>query len=251
MHTVTLKEVTFIRNNRKILNNITLEFPSGKTSVIIGLSGCGKSTLLKVAAGLFPPTSGTVLINGTNLLDMSRQQLKKFRMESSFVFQDAALWANKSVYENISLPLQVHYPDMSTDERNRKILSILKEVGYTDSITLLPAQLSNGERKMISLARALATSPSLIFLDNPLILVDPSVAAKMQKFIVTLHENRKTVIANFSSITLTKRLADYAAVMKDGKVIFSGKMEEVLACRNPEAMEIIEDIITKDYSKSI
>ncbi len=251
MHTVQLEHVTFIRNNRKILNDITITFPAGKTSVIIGPSGCGKSTLLKVAAGLFPPTSGKVLIDGQNLLTMSKKQLQEFRLESSFVFQDAALWANKSVYENLSLPLQIHNPDMTRDERDRNILSILKEVGYTDSIHLRPAQLSNGERKMVSLARALVTTPHLIYLDNPLILVDPSVLAKMQKLIIAMYKNRETVIANFSSISLTKRLTDFAAVMKDGKVIFTGTMSDVLTCKEAEAVKIIEDIITRDYSNSV
>ncbi len=251
MHTVQLEHVTFIRNNRRILDDVTITFPPGKTSVVIGPSGCGKSTLLKVSAGLFPPTSGKVTVDGHNLLTLNKRQLKNFRRESSFVFQDAALWANKSVYDNVHLPLQIHFPQLSKNEMDTKILGILKEVGYTDSINLRPAQLSNGERKMVSLARALVTSPDLIYMDNPLILVDPSVLAKMRKLIVTLHDRKETVIANFSSVALTKQLTDFAAVMKDGKIIFSGSMEEVLACRKADAAEVIENIITRDYGNSV
>lgn len=251
MHNIQMEKVTFIRNNRKILNDITIQFPPGKTSVIIGPSGCGKSTLLKVAAGLIPPTSGKVYINGKNLLTMNHKQLQEFRMQSGFVFQDAALWANKSVYENINLPLKVHSPDMNPDERKTRILAILKKVGYTDSIHLLPAQLSNGERKMVSLARALVVYPSLVYLDNPLILVDPSVSAKMQKLILDLHKGEETILANFSSTALTKRMSDYIAVMKDGMVIATGTMEEIDHCQNQDAREIIESLLTRDYNNSV
>ncbi len=251
MHTIQLEHVTFIRNNRKILNDISLEFPPGKTSVIIGPSGCGKSTILKVAAGLIPPTSGKVLIDGENLRGQSRRKLHDFRMQSSFVFQDAALWANQSVYENINLSLQVHFPLLNNDKKDTMILSILEKVGYTDSIHLRPAQLSNGERKMVSLARALVTVPTLIYLDNPLILVDPAVLAKMQKLIVNLHSGKETILANFSNISLTKRLADFAVVMKDGKVIYSAGMENILQSKNSTVREILEDVLLMDYTKSV
>jgi len=251
MHTIQLEHVTFIRNNRKILNDISLEFPPGKTSVIIGPSGCGKSTILKVAAGLVPPTSGNVLIDGEKLRGQSRRKLHNFRMQSSFVFQDAALWANQSVYENINLSLQAHFPKMNKDEKDAIILSILKKVGYTDSINLRPAQLSNGEQKMVSLARALVTEPTLLYLDNPLILVDPSVLAKMKKLIINFHNGKETILANFSNISLTKRLADFAVVMKDGKVIYSADMKNVLQSKNPEAREILENILLVNHTKSV
>ena len=251
MINIKLENVTFIRNNRRILDNVTLEFPAGKTSVVIGPSGCGKSTLLKIAAGLIPPSRGKVYVNGDNLLTMTKKQLLSFRKRSGFVFQDAALWANKSVYDNMSLPLQVHFPDMKAEEKDRKIRDMLDAVGYTDSILLRPAQLSNGERKMVSLARALVISPSLLYMDTPLTLVDPSVSAKMQRLILALHKSDNTIISNFSDPALTKRISDFTVVMKDGKVISTGTIEEITNNRDTDINTTVNAVLFSQSSDSV
>ncbi len=127
----------------------------------------------------------------------------------------------------MSLPLQVHFPGMKAEKKDKKIREMLDAVGYTDSILLRPAQLSNGERKMVSLARALVISPSLLYMDTPLTLVDPSVSAKMQRLILNLHKSDNTIISNFSDPALTKSISDFTVVMKDGKVISTGTIEEI------------------------
>ncbi len=243
MYDIYLKEITLIKNERKILADVDAHFPKGKTSVIIGPSGCGKSTILKVAAALIPIDSGKILVDDKNLKKMSPLKLLEFRKNSSFVFQDAALWANKSVYQNMSLPLKLHFPEMNNKTHDDRIMEILDLVGYTDSIHLRPAALSNGERKMVSLARALITSPGLIYMDNPLVLVDPSVAKKMRKLIQDLHDTEATIIANFSSPDLINEIADYLTIMKDGKLIETGTAESVRNSTNPVTSEIINSLL--------
>lgn len=243
MYNVYLKDITLIKNQRRILSNINVHFPKGKTSVIIGPSGCGKSTILKVAAALIPVDSGKILINEKNLIKMKPLELLGFRKKSSFVFQDAALWANQSVYQNMSLPLRLHFPELSSKKQDDMIIEMLKLVGYTDSIQLRPAELSNGERKMISLGRALITSPQLIYLDNPFVLVDPSVAKKMIKLITDLHNKEKTIIANFSSALLIHKIADYLFIMEDGKLVESGTKEQILNSNNSTTKSIINSLL--------
>ncbi len=243
MHNIYLNNITLIKNERKILSEVNVHFPKGKTSVIIGPSGCGKSTLLKVAAALIPIDSGNIFVGDKNLFKMSPVDLLEFRKNSSFVFQDAALWANKSVYQNMSLPLKLHYPNMENDIHDNKILEMLRLVGYTDSINLIPAALSNGERKMVSLARALINSPELIYMDNPLVLVDPSVAKKIKKLIMDIHNSNATIIANFSSPELIKKIADFLIVMKDGKIVETGDIESILNSKNPNTAIIISSLI--------
>jgi len=243
MHNIYLNNITLIKNERKILSEVNVHFPKGKTSVIIGPSGCGKSTLLKVAAALIPIDSGNIFVGDKNLFKMSPVDLLEFRNNSSFVFQDAALWANKSVYQNMSLPLKLHYPNMENDIHDNKILEMLRLVGYTDSIDLIPAALSNGERKMVSLARALINSPELIYMDNPLVLVDPSVAKKIKKLIMDIHNSNATIIANFSSPELIKKIADFLIVMKDGKIVETGDIESILNSKNPNTAIIISSLI--------
>ncbi|MCK5153374.1 MAG: ATP-binding cassette domain-containing protein [Spirochaetales bacterium] len=243
MYDIYLKDITLIKNERKILADIEVHFPKGKTTVVIGPSGCGKSTLLKVAAALIPVDSGNMFVDDNNLRKMSSQNLLNFRKNSSFVFQDSALWANQSVYQNMSLPLKLHFPEMKEKTHNDKITNMLKLVGYTDSIYLRPAAISNGERKMVSLARALITSPGLIYMDNPLVLVDPSVAKKMRKLILDLHNTNATIIGNFSSPKLINTIADYLVVMKEGKIVESGTVESIHNSKNPVTSSIINSLL--------
>ena len=243
MYDIYLKDITLIKNERKILNEIKVHFPKGKTTVVIGPSGCGKSTLLKVAAALIPIDSGEILVDDKNLIKMASQDLLEFRKNSSFVFQDAALWANKSVYQNMSLPLKQHFPGMDDKTHDDKILKMLKLVGYTDSIHLRPAAMSNGERKMVSLARALITSPGLIYMDNPLVLVDPAVAKKMKKLILDLHNTSATIIGNFSSPEFIGTIADYLVVMKEGRIVESGTVESINKSKNPDTSSIINSLL--------
>ncbi len=246
MYDIYLKDITLIKNERKILADIETHFPEGKTTVVIGPSGCGKSTLLKVAAALIPVDHGNIFVNDKNLRKMNTSGLLDFRKNSSFVFQDAALWANQSVYQNMSLPLRLHFPEMDKDTHDNKIMEMLDLVGYTDSIHLRPAALSNGERKMVSLARALITSPGLIYMDNPLVLVDPSVAKKMRKLILDLHNTEATIIANFSSPELIKQMADYMIVIKDGKLVEAGTAESVQNSTNPVTSAIINSLLNQN-----
>jgi len=243
MYDVYLKDITLIKNQRRILSNINVHFPKGKTSVIIGPSGCGKSTVLKVAAALIPVDFGKILVNDKNLIKMKSRELLEFRKKSSFVFQDAALWANQSVYQNMSLPLRLHFPGLGIKKYDEKIIKMLNLVGYTDSIQLRPAELSNGERKMISLGRALITSPELIYLDNPFALVDPSVAKKMKSLIMDLYKKEMTIIANFSSASLIHKIADFLFVMKDGKLIESGTKDQILNSKNSITNSIINSLL--------
>lgn len=243
MYDIYLKDITLIKNERKILKNIEVHFPKGKTTVIIGPSGCGKSTLLKVAAALIPIDSGDMFVDNNNFRKMKQSSNLKFRKNSSFVFQDAALWANQSVYQNMSLPLKLHFPEMTEKTHDDKISDMLKLVGYTDSIHLRPAAISNGERKMVSLGRALITSPGLIYMDNPLALVDPSVAKKMKKLILDLHNTDATIIGNFSSPKFITTIADYLVVMKEGKIVESGTVESINNSNNPVTISIINSLL--------
>ncbi|MDA3939872.1 MAG: ATP-binding cassette domain-containing protein [Spirochaetia bacterium] len=243
MYDIYLKDITRIKNDRKIIDVVGAHFPKGKTTVVIGPSGSGKSTLLKVAAAILPVDSGEIFANDKNLIKMSPKNLLDFRKNSSFVFQDAALWSNKSVYQNMSLPLKQHFPEMDDKVHDGKITKILALAGYTDSIHLRPAAMSIGERKMVSLARALITSPGLIYMDNPLVLVDPAIEKIMRKLIIDIHNTSATIIGNFSSPELIKLIADYLVIIEDGKIVETGTFKSVNESKNPETSTIINSLL--------
>src|SRR6056297_1584935 len=116
---ISMENVTVFYGDRPVLDDINLDVTPGKTTVIIGASGSGKSILLKVLAGLLPPNRGTVKKDGKSLSQLSDNEEIVFRRRSGFVFQDGALWANRSIEQNVRFPLEVHFPDMSPTEMKR------------------------------------------------------------------------------------------------------------------------------------
>ena len=110
---IRLENIVLLSEGFEILRDVSLSFSEGRSTVILGPSGCGKSTLLKVAAGILMPDRGTVYIEGRNIITMSERDLKRFRRRNGFVFQDAALWANQSLYENLFMPVRFHCPRLS------------------------------------------------------------------------------------------------------------------------------------------
>ncbi|RKX78227.1 MAG: ABC transporter [Spirochaetes bacterium] len=242
---VELKNVSVIREDFNVLKNITLSFPSGKTSIIMGPSGCGKSTLLKVASGIIPPDEGKVFIFGKDTFKITDNELIIMRKKNGFVFQDAALWANKTIYQNLSLPLEFHFRNFSSAEIKRRIDYMLSKIGYRESTSLRPAQLSSGECKMISFARALITEPQLIFMDTPTANMDSEAADRILNIIKELKYQKKTIIVNTHNPILTSMVADYLIVMKAGSIIEEGEFSKVVRSKNREVSNILSDVLSK------
>lgn len=242
---VKLEEVNAIRDEVQILTDINLEIYHKTTTVIIGPSGCGKSTILKIAAGIVPPEKGAVYIDGKNVLKIPERDLKNLRKSHGFVFQDAALWANKSVAQNLSLPLQFHFNHLSQQEIARRVTQTLREAGYQDEEKLKPDQLSAGERKIVSFARAIITKPQLIFLDDPTISVDHEGVDKILNIIKTLKEENKTLLVATHDPMLTSMIADYLVIVKQGKILETGPFNQVVRSTNREVISILTDVLSE------
>ncbi len=242
---VVMENVGAVRDDVRILSDINIQFPFSETSVIMGPSGCGKSILLKLAAGLIPPEEGKVFIDGKDVLRIPEKELVALRKSHGFVFQDSALWANKTVYQNLSLPLEFHFRHFSQDEIRRRIRKTLELAGYTDSENLRPAQLSSGEQKMVSFARAIVTEPHLIFLDDPTIAVDHEGVDKILKIIRQLKEDRRTLIISTHDPMLSSMVADNLVIMKKGQIIEHGTFKEVVRSENREVVRILSDVLSE------
>ena len=166
MALLTVEDVKFSSRTQEIIKGVSMEIEKGSTTVLIGKSGCGKSTLLKLLAGILVPSEGRVLFDGHDIETMTNAQNKEFRRRSAFVFQDAALWANQDIYHNLSIPLQVHFPKMSHEERLFAVQGICAMVNYSRPLTLRPVDLSACEQKRIAFARAMSCGPEILFLDE-------------------------------------------------------------------------------------
>jgi ABC-type transporter Mla maintaining outer membrane lipid asymmetry ATPase subunit MlaF len=241
-----LDSVSLIRGGVEIISSASTRFYEGTATVFLGPSGSGKSSLLKTAAGIMPPERGSVHYKGQDLFVMHEDENRDFRRRNGFVFQDGALWSNRSVYENLSLPLEYHYPGMKRDEIDSRIREAIARVGFRDNPQLRPAQLSGGERKMIGFIRALMTDPELIFMDTPTDNVDSMVAGRIRRIISDLKRSGRTLLICSHDKELIADIADYLLVMDSGRILTHGAYREVLTGQDEQIREIIGSVIDAD-----
>jgi len=240
---IALRDLTVTTGGYAALSEASVSFPEGRSTVIMGPSGCGKSTLLKVAAGLIPPDRGEVLFRGEDIFRMAAGRLAALRAASGFVFQDGALWENKTIFDNLALPLQVHAAGLPRSDMERRVVRMLERGGLADSAALRPAQLSAGERKIASFLRALMNDPSLVFLDEPTLSIDHTAAEKLNLMIRELKSRGCSIIAVTHDPRLASTLADRLVVLAGGRVLAQGEFDEVKASPDPRVRGILSQVL--------
>ena len=161
---VELKNVTFSRGDRIIYDDISMSFPKGKVSAIMGPSGIGKTTLLRLIGGQLYPDSGQILVDGKNIPALSRAQLYKAREKMSMLFQSGALFTEMTVFDNVAFPIREH-TKLPEDIIRSMVLLKLEAVGLRGARNLMPNELSGGMARRAALARAIALDPELIMFD--------------------------------------------------------------------------------------
>ena len=224
---IEMKGVSFNAQNRAIIQSFSYKFEEGLTTALLGPSGCGKSTVLKLSAGLLVPSEGTVYYRDKDIFLMNRQENLDFRREASMVFQDSALWANQNIEQILELPLRVHYPKMTLNERKRRIREVLNEVGYSRDLSTRPAQLSMGEQKIIGFARAIMCWPRLLFLDEWNESVDDSTVTRLIDFVKRHQREGNTVILVSHDFHIVKKLADHIVMIRRGQHFTNFSMEQL------------------------
>lgn len=238
-----LKDITVSFGDNTILDSISMGFPRGNLIAVTGPSGCGKSTLIKIAAGLIPPDSGTVIIEGTDIFSLPRNKLFEIRKDFAFVFQDAALISNLTIYNNIALPLIYHYR-LSHEEIAVRVNDILKDLGLENEKGHLPAELSRGQRKLASLARGLIMEPKLVFFDEPVSGIDAITFNKMVDKILPMKDDPDvTIIMVSHNLEFIKSSADYIALISDKNLIAYGTRDDILKSDDPILQGILSIIV--------
>ena len=240
---IELQSVTVHSQEHISLDEVSVAFPAKRSTVVMGPSGSGKSMLLKVAAAIIPPDNGRVLMHGKNLQRLSQKDLMEFRRSSGFMFQDAALWENKTIFENLALPIQLHFPHRSKQEIGKRIRELLSSMNLLDSLDLRPAALSEGEQKIVSFLRAIILDPEILFLDEPTTSIDHQLLEKMLQMIKTLNEKGCTIIAVTHDAHLTAMIANHLVVLKEGRVLEAASTAEIRTSRNREVMEILSRVL--------
>lgn len=201
----------------KAIHNISLTVNSGEIFGLIGPSGAGKSTLLRVMNLLEVPTSGDVVVANQNLTTSSQKQLRIARKSIGMIFQHFNLLANKTVFENIEIALEL--AEFNKNERSARVKECLQFVGLETMASQYPAQLSGGQKQRVAIARALATKPQILLCDEPTSSLDPTTTAEILTVLETINRTLGVTIVIVShEMDVIKSICQRVCVLADGEV---------------------------------
>ena len=211
------------------VSGVSLELQAGETLALVGESGCGKSTTGRCILRLAEPTSGSVEFNGTNLLSLDHEAMRKMRRNLQIVFQDpqASLHPRMTVRRLLAEPLEVH--GMAKADIPARIEELLRLVHLRpEFLDRYPHEFSGGQRQRVGIARALAISPALLVLDEPVSALDVSIQAEIMRLLIELRERLGlSYLFIAHDLAVVRQLADRVAVMYLGRIVETGTADEV------------------------
>ncbi len=225
--------------SNEVLKKASLRAPFNKITVLIGASGEGKSVLMKHLLGLMEPDSGSVEVLGRDLSTLSERQLRELRTEIGMLFQHAALFDSMNVEENVAFPL-IERQLASRDEAMERVEEILEKLDIADLRKRNPSEISSGQQKRVSLARALITEPKLIIYDEPTTGQDPMMTRQVEEMIREVQERFDvTSLVISHDMSLTFRIADHVAMLSKGEIIAEGPPASLLESDNDDVQHFI------------
>lgn len=212
----------------KAINGLNLEVADGEIFGMIGPSGAGKSTLIRMLNLLEKPTSGTININGTDLTELSSQNLRAARQKIGMIFQHFNLLSSRTVLDNVAFPLEI--AGIAKKERNIKARELIELVGLADRADHYPAQLSGGQKQRVGIARALANNPDLLLSDEATSSLDPeSTKAVLELLAKIRDEMNLTIILITHEMGVIKDICDRVAVLEAGQIIEEGSIIDIFS----------------------
>lgn len=201
-HVIDVRHVGVSFGEKHVLDDISFQLRESETLILLGETGSGKSVLLKLVGGLLKPDSGEIIFQGTDIVPLKESQLNPFRRRMGIVFQEGALFDSLSVYENVAYPLRQggQKDEEVIEDAVRQVLTFVE---MEDAIDKMPAELSGGMRRRVSVARAIVNQPSVMLYDSPTAGLDPVTANTIDLLIAKLRDAQRV-----SSILVTTRIQD-------------------------------------------
>lgn len=233
--------------NSPILNKINLHIKAGEIYAIVGHSGAGKSTLLRCINGLESYDKGSVRVLGQEVCALNAKDLRNMRKKIGMVFQNFALATQKTIFENIALPLRVHGYDKN--QIFKRVKELLALVDLSQKATSYPSTLSGGQKQRVGIARALALEPSLLLSDEATSALDPKTTNDVLTLLQTINQKLGiTIVIVTHEMDVVKKIASRALLLEHGNIIGEGNIEELFLRPNQQMKRFLgeEEYLPKD-----
>ncbi len=225
------------------LDNVNLEVPKGHICGVIGASGAGKSTLIRCVNLLERPSSGSVIIDGKDLTQLSDKELVHERRNIGMIFQHFNLLNSRTVFENVALPLELEQTEKNAI--NQKVNELLELVGLTDKKDVYPANLSGGQKQRVAIARALASDPKVLLCDEATSALDPATTQSILKLLKEINRTLGiTILLITHEMDVVKRICDLVAVIDKGQLVEQGSVSDIFS--NPKT-ELAQEFISSTF----
>jgi phospholipid/cholesterol/gamma-HCH transport system ATP-binding protein len=225
--------------SQQVLRGIDLRVPKGEILAIIGRSGSGKTVLLRLIIGLVRPNRGQILIEETDITQLSGRRLDRVRERFGMLFQGGALFDSMTVFDNVAFPLR-EKTNLPQAEVAAQVQKMLENVGLSEMGYKFPAELSGGMKKRTALARALITNPSIILFDEPTTGLDPILVHAIHQLIQETHDTfGYTAVIVSHEIPEVFDIATRVAVIHEGRIIAEGTPEMILKSPDPFIQQFI------------
>ena len=226
-------------DDKEVLKDINTVFEDGKTNLIIGQSGAGKTVLMKNIVGLLAPTSGEILYDGRNFVNLTKKDQVLMRREMGMIFQSAALFDSLSVLENVMFPLDM-FSDMNLRDRKKRARYCLDRVNLTDAERKYPGEISGGMQKRVAIARAIVMNPKYLFCDEPNSGLDPKTSLVIDELLhgITKEFNTTTII-NTHDMNSVMGIGENIVFIADGKKEWQGNKDTVISSKNKKLNDLV------------
>ncbi|HLI93480.1 MAG TPA: ATP-binding cassette domain-containing protein [Puia sp.] len=232
---ISLKNVRKSFGSLQVLRGVDLEVGEGQNVVVLGRSGSGKSVLIKIIAGLLHPDSGTVRVLGQEVDQLDLRSLRQLRTKICFSFQGSALYDGMTVRANLEFPLVRNKRNLSSKEVDQAVKKVLEDVGLSQTIDQMPAELSGGQKKRIGIARTLILKPQIMLYDEPTAGLDPVTSVDINELINEVQQqyNTSSVIITHD-LTCARATGDRVIMLSDGCFLRQGTFDEVFDTDDPK-----------------
>ena len=236
---IRAEHITKSFDGRVVLDDISIEFLTGKTNLIIGRSGSGKTVLLKTLVGLHEPDSGDVWYDDTNFTRLDFRERRAIRKDIGMIFQGGALLDSSTVEENVKLLLDL-FTSQSEKEKMERVDFCLQRVRLEDANHLYPAELSGGMIKRVAIARAIVLNPRYLFCDEPNSGLDPQTSIVIDNLIHEItREYNITTIINTHDMNSVMEIGEKIVYIHEGRKWWEGTKDDILHADNPELNDFV------------